>query len=59
METFPASPFGFLTLQGEWVAREFWDDNGSQKTADYEARYSQYLASVPDETVVTVVDIHS
>jgi hypothetical protein len=62
------SPYVYLTLDGKWRPKEeyvpegFEEDGRRQHFRDvegFEQGYLDYLASVPDDTVVTTVDIHS
>jgi hypothetical protein len=53
------TPYGFITLEGDWVAQEAWDGHNFVPTPDYDQSYQDYLASVPGDTVVTAVDAHS
>jgi len=66
-------PYFFLTLDGEWNAKEEYIPEGYpdeghgygtpkrsyfRDIPNYDERYLGYLKSVPEGTVVTVVDIH-
>lgn len=59
IETTPETPYVYLTLKGEWRPAELWDGQDWNDVEGYEQGYKDYLASVPDVTVVTAVDIHS
>lgn len=62
------SPYTYLTLEGKWLPKEEYVPEGFEEEGvtqhfrnveGYEQGYKDYLASVPDDTVVTTVDIHS
>lgn len=73
METRFDSPYAYITLDGRWLPKELYVPEGYEspdsmrpdgkryfrEVEGFAEGYRAYLSSVPEDTVVTTVDIHS